>query len=103
MHTTRSSIRRMIIMATIGASVLVHAGDGVVGGEPAKIALTNGINNAAFGFTNFITRSGDKLMDGSRELRFISITAPSLHANGVSARTDPWEMQDALQLSLIHI
>jgi len=27
MHTTRS-IRRMIIMATIGASALVHAGDG---------------------------------------------------------------------------
>lgn len=29
MHTTRSRIRRMIIMATIGASMLVHAGDGM--------------------------------------------------------------------------
>ena len=97
MHTTSASIQRVIMMAIISVSASIHAGDGVVGGEPAKIALTNGINNAAFGFTNFITRSGDKLMDGSRELRFISITAPSLHANGVSARTDPWEMQDALQ------
>jgi hypothetical protein len=88
----------MIVMATIGASVLVHAGDGVVGGSPARIASTNGIKAAAIGFTNFITRSGDKLMDGSRELRFISINSPGLHVcPGSAMRTDPWEMQDALQ------
>ena len=87
-------------MATMTVSTAVYAGDGVVGGSPAKIALTNGINNADFGFTNFITRSGDKLMDGSREFRFISITSPALHAYpgaGGPVRTDPWEMQDALQ------
>ena len=32
MHTTRSSIRRMIIMATIVASILVHADEATTGG-----------------------------------------------------------------------
>lgn len=50
-------------------------------------------------FTNFITRSGDKLMDGSNELRFISINVPNFHfnENGPWSRIDPWEQEDILK------
>jgi len=34
------------------------------------------------GFSHFITRSGDKLMDGTRELRFISVNTPNLYWTG---------------------
>lgn len=48
---------------------------------------------------NFITRTGDKLMDGDREFRFISANAPTLtmvediywHA------PEPWEQEDAFK------
>ena len=55
--------------------------------------------DASAAFTNFITRSGDKLMDGGSEFRFISINSPMLPLNleGPWRRTDPWEMEDALK------
>jgi hypothetical protein len=51
------------------------------------------------GITSFITRSGDKLMEGANEFRFISlngsnltyIPAPSWH------RADPWEQEDVFK------
>ena len=55
--------------------------------------------DASAAFANFITRSGDKLMDGGSEFRFISMDCVSLAINedGPWRRTDPWEMEDGLK------
>jgi hypothetical protein len=42
MHTTSSSIRGMV-MATIAATALVHAGDDSTGGNNAAVAMTQQI------------------------------------------------------------
>ena len=70
------------------------------------IALPLLICNSAFSqLTNFITARGDKLMDGDRELRFISVNIPNLHYleddlpfNGTSQwrLPDEFEIRDAL-------
>jgi len=50
------------------------------------------------GFDRFITRDGDRLMDGSQELRFISFNVPNLHMleDPYWHLPDPWEQEDAL-------
>ena len=52
-------------------------------------------------FADFITRKGDKLFDGDRELRFISFNIPNLHYiedylpfNG----TNPWRFPDEFEI-----
>lgn len=53
------------------------------------------------GFDCFITRSGDRLMEGDREYRFVSINIPNLHVNEDPLpywhRIDPWEVEDAFR------
>lgn len=53
---------------------------------------------------NFITRSGDKLMDGSEEFRFISFNIPNLHIleDPDWHLPDPWEQEDAIK-SIVQI
>jgi hypothetical protein len=60
---------------------------------------------SAGGFTNYITKDKDKLMDGDRELRFVSFNVPNLHYiedNLVFENANPWrlpseyEIRDAL-------
>jgi hypothetical protein len=50
------------------------------------------------GFERFITRDGDRLMDGDRELRFVSFNVPNLHMleDPDWHLPDPWEQADAL-------
>ena len=59
---------------------------------------------SCFGFDNFITRKNDKLMDGNRELRFISFNVPTLGFNEdvkdftrktVYRMPDEYEIRDA--------
>ena len=52
-------------------------------------------------FQNFVTTKGDRLMDGDRELRFISVNIPNLHYledylpfNG----TNPWRLPDEFEI-----
>lgn len=50
-------------------------------------------------FTSFITRSGDKLMDGDKELRFMSINVPCMlmeEDEGFTVST-PYEQEDAFK------
>ncbi|WP_068610469.1 carbohydrate binding domain-containing protein [Paenibacillus swuensis] len=49
--------------------------------------------------SRFITRSGDKLMNGSEEFRFISWNVPSLVLNEdpVLHKSTAWEMEDAIR------
>ncbi len=52
-------------------------------------------------FANFVTRRGDKLMDGDRELRFISVNIPNLHYLEdylPFTGTNPWRFPDAYEI-----
>jgi hypothetical protein len=52
-------------------------------------------------FKNFITRSGDKLIDGDRELRFISFNIPNLHYVEdylPFSGTNPWRLPDEFEI-----
>jgi mannan endo-1,4-beta-mannosidase len=52
-------------------------------------------------FANFITAKGDKLMDGSNELRFISVNIPNLHYVEdylPFAGTNPWRLPDEFEI-----
>jgi len=48
---------------------------------------------------NFITRSGDKLYDGTDELRFVTTNIPELayNENPYWGIPDPWEQEDAIR------
>ena len=50
-------------------------------------------------FTDFVTRNGDKLMDGDQELRFISVNIPGLLVleDGGFHLPSPWEQEDAFK------
>jgi len=56
------------------------------------------------GFDDFITRDGDRLMDGDAELRFVSFNVPNLHMveDPYWHLPDPWEQEDAL-CSVVHL
>ncbi len=50
---------------------------------------------------NFITRSGDRLMDGATEFRFISFNVPNLHMvedNLTFSETNPWRLPDEFEI-----
>ncbi|WJH33784.1 discoidin domain-containing protein [Paenibacillus sp. CC-CFT747] len=51
------------------------------------------------GMDHFITRSGDKLMNGSKEFRFVSVNASNLTylPAPVWHRADPWEQEDVFK------
>ncbi len=76
----------------------------IIAGIALIPAVTAAKSNS--GFKNFITRDADKLMDGNKELRFISFNVPTLHFNE-DAKTftrktvyrlpDEFEMRDAFE------
>lgn len=50
---------------------------------------------------HFVTVSGDRLMDGERELRFVSFNIPNLHYvedDMTFERTNPWRWPDAFEI-----
>jgi hypothetical protein len=52
-------------------------------------------------FQNFVTAKADKLMDGDRELRFISVNIPNLHYLEdylPFAGTNPWRLPDEYEI-----
>ncbi|HYP15712.1 MAG TPA: hypothetical protein VEQ65_00765, partial [Opitutus sp.] len=62
--------------------------------------LTVPLSHAAF--THFITRSGDRLMDGTAPFRFMAVEAFDLHYryDNLTAQwqlPDPWEQEDAFK------
>lgn len=53
-------------------------------------------------FKNFVTCSADKLMDGDRELRFISFNVPNLHYiedNLPFEQVNPWRLPDEFEIT----
>jgi hypothetical protein len=55
----------------------------------------------AAGFEHFITRSGDRLMEGNREFRFISFNVPNLHYiedNLAYDAVHPWRLPDEFEI-----
>lgn len=74
----------------------------------AVLLATSGIvdgQDAESGFRNFITRDGDRLMDGDREFRFIGANMPGLNLSydyfyGIPERMvlpTPWEQEDGFK------
>ncbi len=56
----------------------------------------------AEGFGHFVTRQGDKLMDGPDEYRFISFNIPNLHYvedNLPFTEMNPWRLPDAFEIT----
>jgi len=52
-------------------------------------------------FKDFVTRSGDALMDGDRQLRFISVNIPNLHYVEdylPFSGTNPWRLPDEFEI-----
>src|SRR5258705_5177118 len=52
--------------------------------------------------TKFITRSGDKLMEGNKEYRFISFNIPNLHLvedNMAFEATNEWRFPDEFEIT----
>ncbi len=52
-------------------------------------------------FANFVTRDGDKLMDGNQQLRFISFDTPNLHYVEdylPFSGTNPWRLPDEFEI-----
>ena len=67
----------------------------------SAVLLFSIASSAVCQFENFITVKGDKLMDGDRELRFISVNIPNLHYledylpfDG----TNPWRFPDEFEI-----
>jgi hypothetical protein len=62
----------------------------------AATSLLQASQDASF---PFITRDGDRLMEGDREFRFISINHPNLHIseNPTWRRMTPWEQEDGIR------
>lgn len=56
----------------------------------------------AQGFEHFVTRDGDKLMDGASEYRFISFNIPNLHYvedNLPFDQVNPWRLPDEFEIT----
>ncbi len=54
------------------------------------------------GFDHFVTRQGDRLMDGPKEYRFISYNIPNLHYvedNLPFEETNPWRLPDEFEIT----
>jgi mannan endo-1,4-beta-mannosidase len=64
----------------------------------AFLVLTGGLRAQ---FTTFVTRVGDRLMDGDRQLRFISFNIPNLHYLEdylPFSGTDPWRLPNEFEI-----
>ena len=58
--------------------------------------------STAHGFDAFVTVSGDKLLDGKGEFRFISFNVPCLHYsedNVPFTQTNPWRLIDEFEIT----
>jgi mannan endo-1,4-beta-mannosidase len=68
----------------------------------AGVALLLVVVGSAFSqFENFVTVKGDRLMDGNRELRFISVNIPNLHYLEdylPFTGTNPWRFPDEFEI-----
>jgi mannan endo-1,4-beta-mannosidase len=65
------------------------------------ILLILDITTSAAQFQNFVTARGDKLMDGNKELRFISFNLPNLHYiedNFEFTNPNPWRIPDEFEI-----
>ncbi|UCG57404.1 MAG: AGE family epimerase/isomerase [Phycisphaerales bacterium] len=65
-------------------------------------AISVGPAWAESGFENFVTCSGDKLMAGERELRFVSFNIPNLHYvedNMPFDQTNAWRLPDEFEIT----
>ncbi len=52
-------------------------------------------------FKDFVTRNGDKLIDGDQQLRFLSFNTPNLHYNEdylPFSGTNPWRLPDEFEI-----
>ena len=52
-------------------------------------------------FQNFVTASGDRLMDGKEEIRFVSFNIPNLHYiedNFIFTEPNPWRIADEYEI-----
>jgi hypothetical protein len=70
-------------------------------GSGCHYAGKKGMDETATGFRNFITRKGDKLLDGDQEFRFISYNIPNLHYledNMAFTETMPYRFPDAYEI-----
>ncbi len=101
-NTQRTSFHRRrwvaaLAMVLIAAAEICVAQDGTVGAARASV------NKAPL--ANFITRQGDKLMDGDREFRFIGANMPglvlpydwTLYLPERLHLPTPWEQEDAFK------
>jgi mannan endo-1,4-beta-mannosidase len=68
------------------------------------LVLLGGVTPSAWAdppFEHFITRSGDRLMDGSTEFRFISFNIPNLHYvedDLAFEQSNPWRLPDEFEI-----
>ena len=66
------------------------------------LLLVAGSVGRGAGFDDFITRQGDKLMDGTQEYRFVSFNIPNLHYvedNLPFTEMNPWRLPDAFEIA----
>ncbi len=64
--------------------------------------LLCGCAGASQGFDHFITRQGDRLMEGSKEYRFVSFNIPNLHYVEdylPFEETNPWRLPDEFEIT----
>jgi hypothetical protein len=66
------------------------------------LVLCNGGYRVAHGFEHFVTRAGDRLMEGQDEYRFISFNIPNLHYvedNMPFDEMNPWRLPDEFEIT----
>jgi len=65
------------------------------------VLLVSHAGNAFSQFRDFVTASGDRLMDGKEELRFVSFNIPNLHYiedNFTFTEPNPWRIADEYEI-----
>jgi len=68
----------------------------------ALLSLCEGTYQTAGGFEHFVTRRGDKLMEGQNEYRFISFNIPNLHYvedNLPFEEMNPWRLPNEFEIT----
>jgi len=68
----------------------------------ALLSLCEGTYHTARGFEHFVTRQGDKLMEGQNEYRFISFNIPNLHYvedNLPFEEMNPWRLPNEFEIT----
>ncbi|QGQ98357.1 hypothetical protein EHS13_27465 [Paenibacillus psychroresistens] len=91
-------MRRIKVIA-VGLAALLVMGTFFTTLPDLRPAIALADTNTPSVFTNFVTRSSDKLMAGTGEFRFISANVPTLSmVEDITWRTpDAWEQEDAFK------